>query len=295
MKRPALWKIQRILRVFRHWAKLTGRRAAFTWAVHLLKQELGFRQASTLKIKPRRAMYPLVARLGDSSDISVFQQIFQIDEYSCVRDIASPRLILDLGANVGYSSAYFLSCFPSATVVAVEPDPRNFELCRKNLAPYGDRVRVVLGAVWSRRCRLVLSQGAGDGREWGTQVRQIETDADDATVEAWDVPSLLALTGEKQIDLLKIDIERSELEIFGPSSSSWLPRVRNICIELHGEDCTEVFMKAMRDLEYDLGNSGELTVCRNLECRVSSNLTAYSPPGDPGQAGLGSDDYPSRS
>jgi hypothetical protein len=40
--------------------------------------------------------------------------------------------------------------------------------------------------------------------------------------------------------------------------------VRNICIELHGPDCREVFLRALETFEYDLEYSGELTICRNL-------------------------------
>jgi FkbM family methyltransferase len=264
-------KIIRTLKNLRQWIKSAGWRATLTWSVCRTKKVLGFQQPSSLKIQPRQARYSVIARLGGSSDMSVFDQIFVFDEYACIRKISFPLLILDLGANVGYSSAYFLSCFPTATVVAVEPDPGNFELCRKNLAPYGDRAKVVHGAVWSSCSRLVLSRGTfRDGREWTTQVRNSEGSEDEATVEGWDVLSLLQLAGGKQVDLLKVDIERSELEIFGDSSSSWLPKVRNICIELHGPDCKKVFLDALRDFDYDLGNSGELTITRNMQRRATS-------------------------
>jgi hypothetical protein len=69
-----------------------------------------------------------------------------------------------------------------------------------------------------------LTRVFGDGREWATQVHEKEGKQDDATVEGWDVPSLQQLAGGKKIDLLKVDIERTELELFGPNSSSWLPR-----------------------------------------------------------------------
>jgi FkbM family methyltransferase len=249
---------------FLYWVKSAGWLAALTWTVYRTKTALGF-QPSILKVKPHRAKYPVLARLGDSSDMTVFCQIFQFDEYACLRNISSPSVILDLGANVGYSSAYLLSCFPAATVVAIEPDPDNFELCRKNLAPYGDRAQVVLGAVWSKRCRLVLSRRTiGECREWATQVRESEGNQEEASVEAWDVPGLLQLTGGREIDLLKVDIERSEMELFGGNSTEWLPLVRNICIELHGADCREVFLRALKDYDYTLGISGELTICRDL-------------------------------
>ncbi len=224
-----------------------------------------------MKIKPRQANYPLFARLGDSSDISVFNEIFNFNGYASLRNLPSPRLIVDLGANVGYASAYFLSCFSTANVVAVEPDPGTFELCCRNLAPYGGRVQVVRGAAWSRRCKLELARGAGDGREWATQVRESNGRRDDATVEGWDIPSLLELSGGREIDLLKIDVEGSELEIFGNNSSRWLPKVRNICIELHGPACEEAFLRALGDFEYDLGLFGDLTICWNLRRKSSSS------------------------
>jgi hypothetical protein len=87
-------------------------------------------------------------------------------------------------------------------------------------------------------------------------------------VEGYDIPSLLEMTGGEPIDLLKIDIERSELEIFGEDCSGWLPAVRNICIELHGEDCERVFLRALQEFDYERGASGELTICRNLRRRT---------------------------
>jgi FkbM family methyltransferase len=258
-------RITRRLGVLQNWRTTAGWRAGLTFGAYRAKTALGFPEPSTLQLKPRQTSYPVAARLSGSSDLDVFQQIFVIDEYSCVQDIPAPRLILDLGANVGYSSAYFLSKFPIVNVIAVEPDPSNFEMCRINLSPYGSRAQIVLGAAWSNRSKLVLSRGTfGDGREWASEVREIEENNEVATVEGWDIPSLLNLTKEQQIDLLKVDIEGSEVSIFGPSSSSWLPKVRNICIELHGPQCEKVFFDAMKNFEYDLGHCGELTVCRNL-------------------------------
>jgi FkbM family methyltransferase len=198
--------------------------------------------------------------------MDVFSQIFAWDAYACLRSVRSPRWIVDLGANVGYSSAYFLSCFPTARVIAVEPDPDNCKLCRRNLAEYGERARVVSGAAWSTRARLVLSRGTfADGREWATQVFAGEDG--EGLVEGYDMPSLLEMTGGERIDILKVDIERSELDLFGDRSTSWLRSVGNICIELHGADCEKVFFEALRGFDYVVRRSGELTVCQNLRPR----------------------------
>lgn len=218
-----------------------------------------------LRLQPARVRHPLSVRTGNSSDVDVFWQIFLMEEYECLADLPEPKLILDLGANVGYASAYFLNRFPKARVVAVEPDPENCRICRRNLAPYGARARVVAGAAWPERTSLALSRGAyGDGREWATQVRERATAEDGDRVEGWDMASLMEMAGADQVDLLKVDIERSEIELFGRNVGGWLPRVRNICIELHGPDCREAFFRALAGYEYALESWLELTICRNL-------------------------------
>jgi FkbM family methyltransferase len=199
-----------------------------------------------------------------------FEQIFIGEEYVCLRDLSEPSLVLDLGANVGFSAAYFLSIFPKARVVAVEPDERNLAICQANLSPYGDRALLLHGAVWSRPAKLRLLQGSfRDGLEWATRVDELAGgEGTSAGVQAWDVGSLIDIGGGGPVDLLKIDIERAELAVFDKSADSWLPRVRNICIELHDKECEEVFFGALKGFDYVLERSGELTVCRNLRRKV---------------------------
>jgi FkbM family methyltransferase len=254
------------------WRASAGLFAGMRWEVMRLAVMLGLPEPPVWRVRPRQVAHPLKARLHGSSDMQVFDQIFIFQEYSCLREL-NPTLVLDLGANVGFSTAYFLNIFPKARVVAVEPDERNFAVCESNLAPYGDRVLLLHGAVWSRTARLRLLKGAfGDGREWATQV-VADSPAEEGTsadVQAWDVLSLIDMSGGNTVDLLKVDIERAELSVFGESAGFWLPKVRNICIELHGSDCEEVFFAALKDFDYELGHAGELTICRNLRRKVGA-------------------------
>jgi FkbM family methyltransferase len=205
--------------------------------------------------------------------MQVFAQIFVTQNYSCVRNLQAPSLVIDLGANGGFSSAYFLSIFPHAQVIAVEPDERTAALCKSNLGPYGNRALVLHGAAWSKRTKLRVVKGEyGDGREWFTQVHELdeglnECDPSGNSVQAWDVGTLIEMSGHSEVDLLKVDIERAELSVFSESAGEWLPRVRNICIELHGKDCENVFFAALKDFNYQLEQFGELTVCRNLAAK----------------------------
>lgn len=220
-------------------------------------------------IKPPDLSYPVAVGIKPVSDEYVFDQIFVRHEYAPVSDrLDNQRFILDLGANVGYASAFWASRYPEARILAVEPDPRNFELCCQNLKPYGDRIQVLQGAVWSQCSRLALSHELGDGM--ATQVMTPQRGAD-ADVTAWDVCTLLDLAHTEIADLVKIDIEGSEAELFAVDAGRWLPRVRNICIELHDQHCRDVFFEALSVFDYDLAEMGESTVCLNLRARVPAS------------------------
>jgi FkbM family methyltransferase len=263
------------------WRASVGLSAAMKWAVlHFVVRQLRLLpEPATWRVRPRQVFYPLLVRLRGSSDMEVFDQIFLCQEYSCLRELNEPSVVLDLGANVGFSAAYFLSVFPKARVLAVEPDERNLAICKANLSPYGDRARLLHGAVWSKPATLRVLEGTfGDGREWATQVVELkEGERPSASVQGWDVGSLIDMSGGSTVDLLKIDIERAELSVFGEPAGSWLHKVRNICIELHGKDCKEVFFAALKDFDYELEHSGELTICRNLRPReMPTTKTAFS-------------------
>lgn len=241
-----------------------GLRLTICWLLYRLGRMISFPWPKSARLRPRRARYPLTIRLGHSSDIEVFRQVFVEEEYASLRDLKDVGVILDLGANVGYSSAYFLSCFPGARLMAVEPDERNLEICRLNLKPYGERVRVLHGAVWDRQTRLCLSRGNfRDGREWATQVIP-PASGGSGDVQAWDIGSLIDMAECTKVDLLKIDIEGSELVVFSSDVSSWLPKVRNLCIELHGTECQDAFFSALSGFHYKLGYRGDLTLVRKI-------------------------------
>ncbi|MGA2325279.1 MAG: FkbM family methyltransferase [Bryobacteraceae bacterium] len=260
------------LRTLAQYLEVVGWRATLPLAGLRLRRTLGLPARRTVQLRPAQARYLLTMRTGNSSDGAVFWEIFLKGTYERLADLPAPKLILDLGANVGYSSVYFLNRFPNARVVAVEPDPESAAICRRNLAPYGTRARVVLGAAWPERALLVLSRGAyGDGREWATQVRERTAGDDGDGVEGWDVASLIDMAGADRADLLKVDIERSELALFGRNAHTWLARVDNICIELHGSECREVFFRALAGYDYELDSSPQLTICRNLRLKARSS------------------------
>ena len=213
-----------------------------------------------LSIRPSTAAYPLWVRMH-SSDLDVLSQIFIELEYNCLR-VSDGGLIMDLGANVGYSSAYFLTQFPRSPVIAVEPDPHNFRMLQRNLAPYGARVTAIHAGAWSHSTKLSIRDiPYRDGTDW---TRQVQEDSE-GEIDAVDITSLLKLSHHTSIGLLKIDIEGAEAIVFRDTYCPWLDRVEQIAIELHDDSIfgsgTDTFYNAVKKQEFKFSRSGELTIC----------------------------------
>jgi len=207
--------------------------------------------------------YPICFRLN-SSDIRVYQQIFAAREYACLNNIKDIKLIVDCGAYIGLSSIWFLNEYRNADLVAIEPDPKNFSILQKNLRPYGQRAKLLKAAIWPRKGALVASKEKyRDGQEWTRQVRECVNN-EKPEINAINIDSIISESGFEKIDILKIDIERSEIELFSHNYKQWLSKTRNIVIELHDEECSKVFFKALSGYNYLLSRSGELTCCQGL-------------------------------
>jgi FkbM family methyltransferase len=205
------------------------------------------------RLRVRGVEHPVWFRYG-SSDLFVFWQVFLKEEY---RSVPGGRRILDVGANVGYASVYFLARDPESEVVAVEPDRRNAEILRRNLAPYHARATVVEGAVWSQPMGIKVGSAAA-GSEWAIKVRPCET-GETPDVEAFDVPGILSHRDWEGVDVMKVDIEGAEVELFR-SSPSWITRVRAFAIELHGAACESSFKQALGQHHFTFRLSGSTTL-----------------------------------
>jgi FkbM family methyltransferase len=183
---------------------------------------------------------------------------------SVIGRVREARVIVDLGANVGYSSVVFLNAFPDVFVLAVEPDPHNAAICARNLAPYGDRARLVEAAAWSSLVGLKLVRGDfRDGKEWATQVRVVRS-GEVPDLEALDMPSLLKMCPRPVVDILKVDIEGAEAVLFGQGAEGWLKCVRNFCVEIHSVEAAAIVERAVQGFRFESHQSGDYTVYLGL-------------------------------
>ncbi len=155
-----------------------------------------------------------------TSDVLAFHEIFVRGTYGWLQPETDPRLIVDVGANAGYASVAFANRWPEADIIAVEPEASNVALCRRNLELY-PRASVVQAALWSRPGRLrIANPHAG---KWAFQVRPDES----GEIVAMTIDQLAA---GRRIDVLKIDVEGAEREVFA-NAPAWIADVGAIAVE----------------------------------------------------------------
>lgn len=179
----------------------------------------------------------ILLRLG-TTDVAAYEHVFIDDEYGFSL-AKKPSIIVDAGANVGMSAVYFSTRYPEATIVALEPEPSNFEVLTKN-AKLFPKIIPVNAALWNRDGILQLQDGGGG--HWG--IRVVDNMTSPSTgIKAMTIPSLLDQQRITKIDLLKVDVEGSECEIF-ENASPWISKVSVICAELHDRfrpGCSTIF------------------------------------------------------
>lgn len=181
---------------------------------------------------PIRCEVPGLHVRAGTSDMLVFSDIYFKKEYRCLDHVRNAELIIDCGANVGYSSAYFAHRHPRARVIAVEPDPSNYAACAKNLARFSDRCTIIRSGIWSKPIGLVFGEGMnGDPSEWAITVREARC-GESAAMQAVDINTLLEDSGFDRISILKIDIEGSESAVFR-ENTDWLRKVDHMVVEIH--------------------------------------------------------------
>ena len=158
-------------------------------------------------------------------DLEVFEKIFLKREYKLPFPV-QPTRIVDAGAHIGLASRFFAHRHPRARIVAIEPMADNLAVLARNAAAC-PQIEVCPGALWGSAAQLA---GSGEA-SWSNVMRESRGAAD--TIRGWTIPEILARTGWDRIDLLKLDVEGAEREIFSDTAEAWLPRVRLIVIELH--------------------------------------------------------------
>ena len=200
-----------------------------------LKKAVGLNAATTVLFRRlMRSDRPLFVYLSNyktkieieprGSDLFVASQIFGHEEYA-LSDIATDRLnerakqirarnqvpvIIDGGANVGYSALYFAKAFPDTRVTAFEPDLRTYDRLKRNTFGW-DQIDAIHGALWSHSEGVLISPDSNRS-SWSFRI----------STNGERQPSLVLANIFKKNPvwrplIVKLDVEGAEREIISSS------------------------------------------------------------------------------
>ena len=179
-----------------------------------------------------------------------WRKILDLYDQAIVR--GTTPLIIDAGANIGLSSAWFAMKFPLAQIVSVEPDSENAQLARLNLAdfPNSSVLNVAIGGE-SGFVKLIASDAA-----WG-----ISTERSTEGIPLTTIPEIVGSYPNVDLLIVKIDIEGFEKDLFA-RESSWTSDAGCIIIEPHdwkfpGEGTSQTSQAALFGKGRDILISGE--------------------------------------
>ncbi|MEY2527307.1 MAG: hypothetical protein QOE73_2078, partial [Verrucomicrobiota bacterium] len=211
-----------------------------------------------------------VAQLNDHETDFFYQQIFA-DQTNFRHGITLSKgdCVFDVGANIGLFTLFAQQVCPSVTVFAFEPVPQIFKALEINASLYGNGAKLFKCGLAEREqtvefvfypnstsqsgryadedderlvLRTIIDNVKGDdGQEAanGRQAKLLDEIVEHRVCGERVVCSLKTLSqvireqGIERIDLLKIDVEKSELDVLaGIEEDDWT-KIRQIVIEAH--------------------------------------------------------------
>jgi FkbM family methyltransferase len=199
--------------------------------------ELNLRSGVTLALRRRGT-----ARVGDI-DIALevlVQDVYQLREQPSDR----PKFMIDVGAHIGLVCIPWLAERPDRSLLALEPDGRNFQrLCTnldRNGLPVAFAANVALTAADAWRFLRA------DRRNVGVRVIRDSPGQETASqaIECWSCTTLLSRVPHDGLVLTKLDCEGTEKELARTPDFDRVLRLSDtVVIEEHGVPTTTLSQK----------------------------------------------------
>src|SRR5208282_1855807 len=192
-------------------------------------------------------------------DQDIIDLIYEHDGYcleALLGILSQVETVLDIGGHIGSFGLKVLSYWPTARLVAYEPNPSLANLYRDNLSTNNLSGTVIVEAVDadSNKTSLTedeLSTGGGILVCEGESVPGHEITVYDVKVTSFG--EALAANNLETVDLLKLDCEGSEVGILRTMSADTAAKIKWIVGEYHMDGGFAAFKKLLLDRFPDFG------------------------------------------
>ena len=180
-----------------------------------------------------------------SSDMSLIYEILlkskEKSEYFFPKQI-NPKVILDIGGNIGIASIYLASIFPEATIYTFEPLHENFKILKKNTQQYTN-IKIFNIGLGSKNgdFKVYLSDNPDNfgGASFYPEIGGNKVESY-IKCEVKNINEILKELYVNSIDLIKIDTEGAEYDILYTLKGEILRDTSWITGELHGNQDFEL-------------------------------------------------------
>ena len=138
------------------------------------------------------------------------------------------EVIVDAGANIGLFTVLCQNINRCAKYICIEPESSNCILLKKNVK---EKSKIYKKALWNKEANLLID--GSDGGDWGFTVKEIDGNCNENAVGAISMLGLMKLEKVSRINILKMDIEGSEYEVFDETAETWIDCIDCLIIEIH--------------------------------------------------------------
>ena len=212
---------------------------------------------------------PIYIRIP-SSDPLTYWQVFVDKEYE-IGVNKQPNIIIDAGANIGLASIYFSNRFPNSKIIAIEPETSNYEMLSKNIAEYPN-ISPLCAALWNNNKEISLvDPGLGNSGFMTSDTRSnINENESTNIVKAITIDHILADYCLNHVDILKVDVEGAEMEVFD-NPTLWIEKVDSMVVELHERmkpGCSANFYRVISIFPYKWTKGENICVTKHDGCFI---------------------------
>jgi FkbM family methyltransferase len=160
--------------------------------------------------------------------------------------------VIDIGAHIGrYTITSSKQVGNTGKVVAIEADPDNFELLRRNIALNNlSNVLPLNYAVFSTRTRIKLYEQSASAKYNSVMLTRAKETKNYVEVNADTLDCILKQNGISQVNWIKIDVEGAEFEVLKGSTKTLSNENISLLIEIHNIDDPSHYYNIVDFLKY---------------------------------------------
>jgi FkbM family methyltransferase len=174
-----------------------------------------------------------------------YWEIFIDKQYANVGDLDENPLILDIGSNYGFFSLYAIDRYKPKKIIAFEPNYECFKTAKETLKEFECFVPF----------NYAVTKTSGNFNLTNHhEISAIGTIIEDENgpITGIDINQLIEDLNTHTIDLVKIDCEGGELDIFETISEQNLNKIKNFTIEVHSNEIHSFIYNKLVEFNYDV-------------------------------------------